>query len=73
VEGTIPADLDGCYVRNGPNPLLPQPGHHHWFDGDGMLHMVELRPGAAPTYANRWIRTGRFLVGVSPCLWASCL
>jgi carotenoid cleavage dioxygenase len=61
VEGSIPGDLDGCYVRNGPNPLLPQPGNHHWFDGDGMLHMVELRPGAAPVYANRWTRTARFL------------
>lgn len=30
VEGTLPAALDGAYVRNGPNPLHQPIGGHHW-------------------------------------------
>lgn len=30
VEGTLPAALDGAYVRNGPNPLHQPIGAHHW-------------------------------------------
>ncbi len=55
VEGTLPADLSGTYVRNGANP---QSGwSSHWFDGDGMLHGVRLRDGRAEWYRNRWVRT----------------
>jgi carotenoid cleavage dioxygenase len=25
VDGTIPAALDGCYLRIGPNPIAPDP------------------------------------------------
>ena len=32
---------------------------YHWFDGDGMLHAVELRDGSA-RYANRWVQTKRY-------------
>ncbi len=56
VDGEIPADLRGLYVQNNPNPRFPPPGAYHWFDGDGMVHGVELRDGRA-TYRNRWIRT----------------
>ena len=48
VEGTIPPELAGLYVRNGPNPLGRDPGH--WFLGDGMLHAVELQGGRANLY-----------------------
>lgn len=55
VEGAIPPDLDGLYVRNGPNP---QSGTSiHWFVGDGMLHGVRLKDGKALWYKNRWVRT----------------
>ncbi len=32
VEGTLPAALDGVYIRNGPNPQFPPdtPAKHHW-------------------------------------------
>lgn len=59
VVGEIPADLNGLYVRNGPNPRFATEGRYHWFDGDGMLHAIHLRDGAA-TYRNRWIRTDGF-------------
>ncbi len=59
VIGEIPADLEGLYVRNGPNPRYPTEGRYHWFDGDGMLHAVYLENGKA-TYRNRWVRTQGF-------------
>jgi carotenoid cleavage dioxygenase-like enzyme len=59
VVGEIPADLNGVYVRNGPNPQHEPRGRYHWFDGDGMVHAVHFADGSA-TYRNRWIRTDGF-------------
>ena len=59
VIGEIPPDVNGLYVRNGPNPKYAPVGRYHWFDGDGMLHAVHLRDGTA-TYRNRWVRTAGF-------------
>ncbi|MER5516713.1 carotenoid oxygenase family protein [Streptomyces sp. NPDC002763] len=56
VRGTLPPDLDGRYLRNGPNPL-PGEDKGHWFTGPGMLHGIRLRDGHAEWYRNRWIRT----------------
>ncbi|MGE0796828.1 MAG: carotenoid oxygenase family protein [Lautropia sp.] len=56
VEGEIPKDLTGMYVRNGPNRRFEAPGRYHWFDGDGMLHAVRFEGGRA-TYQNRWVVT----------------
>lgn len=56
LEGEIPRDLRGTFVRNGPNPAMPPPGRYHWFDGDGMLHAVRFEDGRA-TYTNRFIGT----------------
>jgi carotenoid cleavage dioxygenase len=60
VVGDIPADLNGVYVRNGPNPQHEPQGRYHWFDGDGMVHAVHIADGRA-SYRNRWIRTDGFL------------
>ena len=58
VTGTIPVELDGQYIRIGPNPVTPpNPGSYHWFAGDGMVHGVCLKVGAAKWYRNRWIRS----------------
>jgi carotenoid cleavage dioxygenase-like enzyme len=61
VEGTIPRDLAGFFLRNGPNnqfaPL--DEAAYHPFDGDGMIHEVSFRDGGA-TYRNRWVRTKGF-------------
>ena len=58
VTGTIPAELDGRYIRIGPNPVTPpNPGSYHWFTGDGMVHGVRLKAGKALWYRNRWIRS----------------
>jgi carotenoid cleavage dioxygenase len=57
VTGTLPPELDGRYLRNGPNPIGPvDPVKHHWFVGDGMVHGVRLRDGRAEWYRNRWVR-----------------
>lgn len=57
VEGSIPKELNGRLLRNGPNPIVADPAAYHWFIGDGMLHGIELRDGAAVSYRNRWVRT----------------
>ena len=62
VVGTLPPELDGRYLRIGPNPIManvPDPATHHWFTGDGMVHGVRLRDGRAEWYRNRWVRSTR--------------
>jgi carotenoid cleavage dioxygenase len=59
VIGEIPKDLNGVYLRNGPNPRFAPEGRYHWFDGDGMIHAVHLENGKA-RYRNRWVRTKAF-------------
>ena len=56
VRGELPADLDITYYRNGPDPQFPPRGDHHWFAGDGMLHMFRIQDGRV-AYRNRWART----------------
>lgn len=58
VIGQIPAELEGRYLRNGPNPVsLERPEQHHWFAGNGMVHGVRLRGGRAEWYRNRYVRS----------------
>ena len=60
VTGTLPEELEGRWLRNGPNPLGPtDPATHHWFLGDGMVHGVRLCGGRAEWYRNRWVRGPR--------------
>lgn len=61
VEGAIPEDLAGCYLRNGVNQRFAPMGRMHMFDGDAMLHAFMLGNGKCTSYANTWIRTPRFL------------
>lgn len=57
VDGAIPPELDGWYLRNGPNP---RQATAHWFTGDGMIHGVRIERGVAKWYRNRWVRTDSF-------------
>lgn len=60
VTGILPAELDGLYVRIGPNPATPpDPRFYHWFAGDGMVHGVRLQAGKALWYRNRFVRSNR--------------
>lgn len=56
IRGEIPAELNVTYYRNGPDPQFAPRGAHHWFGGDGMLHMFNIADGRV-SYRNRWIRT----------------
>lgn len=55
VIGTIPDDLQGNFLRIGPNPYyIPDEAKYHIFDGDGMVHGVHFSNGKAD-YRNRFI------------------
>ncbi|MFZ1028299.1 MAG: carotenoid oxygenase family protein [Limnoraphis robusta] len=56
VIGELPAGLSGMFLRNGSNPQFSPIGQYHWFDGDGMIHGVQLQNGKA-SYRNRYVRT----------------
>jgi carotenoid cleavage dioxygenase-like enzyme len=68
VTGTIPAGLDGRYLRIGPNPVAADPASYHWFIGDGMVHGLAIEDGKALWYRNRWIRSNAVAkaLGVEP-------
>jgi carotenoid cleavage dioxygenase-like enzyme len=56
--GRIPSELNGRYLRNGPNFMRGLDDRkHHWFLGSGMVHGVRLRNGRAEWYRNRWVRS----------------
>ena len=58
VVGQIPSELNGRYLRIGPNPVGPtDPDRYHWFTGEGMVHGIRLGDGRAEWYRNRWVRT----------------
>ncbi len=71
VEGKIPAELAGVYLRNTENPLMPAIGRYHPFDGDGMVHSISLADGEAQ-YHNRFVRTAGLLAeqDAGEPLWA---
>ena len=53
VEGEIPRELAGALYRIGPNPHFKPRGRYHWFDGDGMVHVVERANEGLETMAQR--------------------
>jgi carotenoid cleavage dioxygenase-like enzyme len=60
IEGEIPADLEGVFYRNGPEPLYPpREGEYHWFDGDGMVYVFHIAGGRV-AMRNRWVKTEKF-------------
>lgn len=55
VEGALPPELTGLYVRQAPNPVTGV--SPHWFMGEGMLHGIRLEAGRAAWFRNRYVRT----------------
>ena len=47
VTGEIPSDLEGIYLRNGPNPLFKPASYNYPLEGDGMLKSF---------YLDAWIK-----------------
>jgi carotenoid cleavage dioxygenase len=62
VEGALPPELTGLYVRNGSNPKSGVAGH--WFFGDGMVHGVRIENGRAAWYRNRFVQTTKYVKGL---------
>lgn len=56
IAGALPAELEGAYLRNGPNNVHAPTNRYHWFDGDGMVHGIWFEGGRA-RYKNRWVHT----------------
>ena len=60
IKGSIPANLNGVYLRAGPNARYAPNGRYHPFDGDGMVHSAQFDNGQL-TYRNRWVQTDAFV------------
>lgn len=76
VDGALPQELTGRYLRNGPNPIGSIDEQlHHWFLGHGMVHGIRLNDGRAEWYRNRYVRSADVsdLLGEphAPNPWAS--
>lgn len=71
VQGEIPQDLDGVYIRNTENPLWDSMRMYHPFDGDAMVHLMGFRDGEV-FYRNRFVQTDGFKAeqGAGEALWA---
>ena len=53
----MPNDINGVYLRNGPNfKYMPETDHVHWFDGDSMIHSFRIKDGKI-FYCNRYTQT----------------
>ncbi|KVE36403.1 carotenoid oxygenase family protein [Burkholderia sp. TSV86] len=69
VSGTVPDDLHGVLVRNGPNPLSGRfegSGVLSWWPEAAMLHAVAFEHGRVSSYRNRWLRTRRWAQAHAP-------
>jgi len=56
-SGSIPRELVGAYMRNGPNsPVEPAGPYIFPLDGDGMVHSVRFEDGQA-RYTRQFVRT----------------
>ena len=53
--------LDGMYIRNGPNPGVHVGKNYHWFAGDGMLHAIYFKDNKA-YYVNKFIKTSKYTI-----------
>lgn len=63
IEGALPPELSGVFMRNGPNPAREPTAH--WFLGDGMIHAVRIENGNARWYRNRYVKTPLIERGIS--------
>ena len=58
IVGEIPMELNGLFLRNGPNPKEPiDHKNYHPFFGDGMIHGLKIQDGKAHWYKNRYVES----------------
>ncbi len=61
VEGEVPRDLAGTFLRNGPGrQKIGDTPYGHWFDGDGMFSVFSFVDGKA-RFKNRYVRTPKYV------------
>ena len=76
VQGEIPADLRGAYLRNGPNPLFPPLGSYTFpLEGDAMLHGILVDDDGSVRYRNRFVWTPQMRLErqAGHALWAGIM
>ena len=76
VEGEIPDDLRGAYLRNGPNPQFPPLGSYTFpLEGDAMLHGIWIDDDGSVRYRNRYVWTPQMRVEqqAGHALWAGLM
>ncbi|WP_299946073.1 carotenoid oxygenase family protein [uncultured Microbulbifer sp.] len=66
IEGEIPADMYGAYLRNGPNPRQKPSSLYHPFDGDGLVQGLYFNNGQV-TYRSSQIQTAALLREQNEC------
>jgi len=71
IEGEIPDDLSGVYLRNTETALFEPIKRYHPFDGDALVHAMSFDNGEA-RYSNRFVQTEGFLAEqqAKQSLWA---
>ncbi|MEP1386117.1 MAG: carotenoid oxygenase family protein [Paraglaciecola sp.] len=61
IEGALPKDLQGQFVRNGPaKHERANERYQHWFEGDGMLHKFTIEDNKIK-HTGKFIRTPKFI------------
>jgi all-trans-8'-apo-beta-carotenal 15,15'-oxygenase len=61
VRGTIPPELSGTFLRNGPGTMeMGGQQYGHWFDGPGMISAVTFSGGRAH-FRNRYVQTRKYV------------
>jgi len=71
VQGHIPDDLDGVYIRNTETAVFEPIKRYHPFDGDALLHAISFAGGEA-RYTSRFVQTEGFVAeqDARRSLWA---
>ena len=60
----MPTDINGVYLRNGPNAKYhADNGRGHFFDGDAMIHAIRIKDGRI-FYCNKWAETPKLAAEV---------
>jgi carotenoid cleavage dioxygenase len=77
IQGAIPKDFSGTYIRNTENPIqdsMDGNENYHPFDGDAMLHSIRFE-GGKTHYSNKFVRTKAFEEeqAAGRSLWAGLL
>ncbi len=61
IEGEVPHDLKGTFVRNGPGrQRIGGVPYGHWFDGDGMLSVFSINDGEV-RFRNSYVKTPKYI------------